>query len=324
MGEAKVPGPYTEGGATGSATGWRQVGHGLWKKHEGAEKEEGEAEACKRARHGEAERRTRGQDRTEMGGESAQESSGRAEGPGRKALDEKRGRHRFDDSDADPFEYLDEPEHEEEEVGPPRISEDDAWKYSIREAGHGEDEEEEGPARWWRTNFESGRDQSEDPHIEEMEQYAAPLPSKLGEGVPLPTDRLWRQWQKQKEEERDSREARWKSLCEEYGAEAARRRVDQPRVKEKAGNEQRTANATEGANRLAAISKGDLPCMPRIQEEEGTGGAPVVGKVVDKGSRDLDEQKTPQSGRTEQGVLDKPKRTRGRRSAKTKGSRRMG
>ena len=68
-----------------------------------------------------------------------------------------------------------------------------------------------------QATLKGGRDQTEDPPIDEVEQHGAPLTPELG-GVPLPMDRLLRQWEKQQKEERDTREARWKTLGETHRA----------------------------------------------------------------------------------------------------------
>ena len=60
--------------------------------------------------------------------------------------------------------------------------------------------------------------------------------------------------------------------------------------------------------------------LPRISEEEQMGRSEGSGEGEDRGAREGSEQEKLQSGHEHQEKTNRPKRTRGRRSAKEKGS----
>ena len=113
--------------------------------------------------------------------------------------------------------------------------------------------------QWYTRGFSKARDQTADPHIEELEEYVAQAPPITGKGVPLPTERLLREWEAVQDEERGRREARWREVTETYNQRARGGELRQGRRNGKEG---------KGGHRLAAIEKGALPKWPRVMEEE--------------------------------------------------------
>ena len=116
----------------------------------------------------------------------------------------------FDDDDADPFEMLG---TMEEDYGEGR--QENNW-HAAEHAWEPEEleTEEGGPESWWKRNFEQGRDQTEDPTIEEMVAYGQPLQALPGEPAPLPGERLNIQWQRERSIEKRREAARWEETSQ--------------------------------------------------------------------------------------------------------------
>ena len=213
VGEAAAPGPFTYGGSSSSVGGWEQIGHGRYVRHsaeQAVEAREANFSAQKEGGMGEA----------EMHEAVAEARTMPGKGNGLEIGGTRAGANHFDDADADPFEWLEGPEEEFDKWGGPGGAQAQERMRGEEIEGLWQDEEEDVTEQWYRRAFEVARDQTEDPRIEELEQYEARDMNTSGKGVPLPTERLLREWGEEQKRERDAREARWKGLTEMYNRRA--------------------------------------------------------------------------------------------------------
>ena len=214
-----------------------------------------------------------------------------------------RQRQGFDEEEGDPFANLDIPDQDGREMemgwgygGPQQELETDNFLF-----------EEKGTEIWWAKHFQEGRDLSEDPGIQELEEYMAPIQAEAGQPVILPGEMLVKQWEKEQEQERRQRANRWKEVNEAYrtrqGAERGTKLVGE-------------AVGTAKELRLAKLLSANLPTIPRV-EEETNGFQSCQGSQPREVNEEIGPGQVPQAGTEGPGQKQTHKvKRRGRRSGK--------